>query len=104
MGHCHHLRGIHKLMRLLLDSKTRQSSKVDLKLVMNNATIRTTVILYDMPHQTGKLAERSRRQTNSVHKLAPRTVCMNARSVTSSSKSATFSSLSMHPIVKLRSH
>jgi len=90
LGHCHNMCGIHKVKQLLLDSMTQQMSKISLVLVMTNAKLRTTAIPYHTPHQTGTLTVEMCRHA----KVAPRTVCTDARSVILSSQSAIFSSKS----------
>jgi hypothetical protein len=104
LGHCHHMCGIHKVMQLLLDSKTQRMSKASLMLVMTNATTRTTVTPYNLPLQTRNPAERARQQISNLHKVVPQTASTNARSVSLSSKSATFSSKSFRLTAETNSH
>ena len=104
LGHCQHMCGIHKVMQLLLDSKTQRMSKASLMLVMTNATTRTTVTLYNQPFQTGNLAERARQQISNLHKFVPRTASTDARNVSLSSKSAISSSMSFRPTAETSSH
>ena len=96
MGHCHHMRGIHKLMQLLLDSRTHSLSKTSLNLVMVNTTIRTTVTLYNKRHRTSRLAEGMRHQ----HNVVLRAACIDARSVRLYSQSVICSSMSIDPTAK----
>jgi hypothetical protein len=100
LGHCHNMCVIHQVMQLLLDSMAQQMSKISLKRIITNATIRTTATPCHTQHQTGNLAVGMCRR----HKAAPRTARIGARSVFLSSKSAIFSSMSTHLTAKMNSH
>jgi hypothetical protein len=96
LGLCHHMCGNHYLMQLLLDSKARPMLKISLTLVTIKAMIRKTVTLYSKLHQTSSFAEgmcqfkSTLRPSNTVRPTAS----TDARSVTKSSGSSIFSSMS----------